>query len=102
MPFLLKPFWQQCEPNGTFAPLKANHLPVGNRMPIKEGKRYCINHPKARMNRTESFKALMNVKGGATDGTISSTAGLVIMPFVCEECGYLELYVADRTQNEKP
>lgn len=71
-------------------------------MPIKEGKRYCINHPKARMNRTESFKALMNVKGGATDGAISSTAGLVIMPFVCEECGYLELYVADRTQNEKP
>ena len=71
-------------------------------MPIKEGKRYCVNHPKVRMNRTESFKALMNVKGGATDGTISSTAGLVIMPFVCEECGYLELYVADRTQNEKP
>jgi predicted nucleic-acid-binding Zn-ribbon protein len=23
------------------------------------------------------------------------------MPFVCEECGYLELYVADKTQNEK-
>ncbi|MGI9045097.1 MAG: hypothetical protein ACR2GK_13380 [Gemmatimonadaceae bacterium] len=52
------------------------------------------------MNRTESFKALMNVKGGATDGSISTTAGLVIMTFVCEECGYLELYVADRTQHE--
>ncbi len=72
----------------------------GPGMPIKDGKRYCINHPKVRMNRTESFKALMNVKGGATDGTISTTAGLVIMTFVCEECGYLELYVADRTQHE--
>ncbi len=72
----------------------------GSGMPIKDGKRYCVNHPKVRMNRTESFKALMNVKGGATDGAISSTAGLVIMTFVCEECGYLELYVADRTQHE--
>lgn len=78
-----------------------DHLPAGSRyMPIKDGKRYCINHPKVRMNRTESFKALMNVKGGATDGSISTTAGLVIMTFVCEECGYLELYVADRTQHE--
>jgi len=23
------------------------------------------------------------------------------MPFVCEECGYLELYVADKTQREE-
>jgi len=66
-------------------------------MPIKEGKRYCINHPKARMNRTETLKALMSVKGDATSGSISTSAGLVVMPFVCEECGYLELYVADTT-----
>ena len=70
-------------------------------MPIKEGKRYCINHPKARMNRTESFKALVNIKGSATEGTINAASGLIVMPFVCEECGYLELYVADKTQNEK-
>jgi hypothetical protein len=73
----------------------------GNGMPIKEGKRYCINHPKARMNRTESFKALVNIKGSATEGTINASSGLIVMPFVCEECGYLELYVADKTQNEK-
>lgn len=71
-------------------------------MPIQQGKRFCINHPKVRMNRTESFKALVNIKGGATDGTIDANSGLVIMPFVCEECGYLELYVADKTQVEKP
>jgi hypothetical protein len=70
-------------------------------MPIKDGKRYCINHPNDRMNRTETFKALATVKGGATDGTINPNAGLIVMPFVCEECGYLELYVADRTQNEQ-
>lgn len=70
-------------------------------MPIKDGKRYCINHPNARMNRTESFKALVNIKGSATDGTINPNSGLVVMPFVCEECGYLELYVADKTQHEK-
>ena len=70
-------------------------------MPIKEGKRYCINHPKARMNRTESFKALVNIKGSATEGTINASSGLIVMPFVCEECGYLELYVADKTQQEK-
>ncbi len=70
-------------------------------MPIKDGKRYCVNHPNARMNRTETFKALVNVTGSAADGAINPQAGLVVMPFVCEECGYLELYVADKTQHEK-
>ena len=70
-------------------------------MPIKDGKRFCVNHPNARMNRTESFKALVNIRGGATDGTIDPSSGLVVMTFVCEECGYLELYVADKTQHEK-
>jgi hypothetical protein len=70
-------------------------------MPIKDGKRYCVNHPKARMNRTETLNALMSVKGDATSGAISTSAGLVVMPFVCEECGYLELYVADKTQQEQ-
>ena len=71
-------------------------------MPIKDGKRYCITHTNSRMNRTESFKALVNIKGNATEGTINPSSGLIVMPFVCEECGYLELYVADRTQQEKP
>ncbi|MEJ7759819.1 MAG: hypothetical protein WKF55_09560 [Gemmatimonadaceae bacterium] len=53
------------------------------------------------MNRTGTFKALANVEGTATEGTINSASGLVVMPFVCDECGYLELYVADKTQNEK-
>ena len=70
-------------------------------MPIKEGKRYCINHPNARMNRTESLKALVNIKGTAQEAQINTASGLVVMPFVCEECGYLELYVADKTQHEK-
>ena len=70
-------------------------------MPIKEGKRYCINHPAARMNRTETMKALVNMKGTGDDATINVASGLVVMPFVCEECGYLELYVADKTQHEK-
>ena len=74
-------------------------------MPIKDGKRYCVNHPNARMNRTESLKALVNMSGGTgtagVGATIDAKSGLVVMPFVCEECGYLELYVADKTQNEK-
>ena len=70
-------------------------------MPIKEGKRYCVNHPNARMNRTESFKALVNMSGSGPGATVNPNSGLVVMPFVCEECGYLELYVADKTQHEK-
>ncbi|HVF41076.1 MAG TPA: hypothetical protein VM939_14335 [Gemmatimonadaceae bacterium] len=73
-------------------------------MPIKDGKRYCINHPNARMNRTGTLKALSNVDGtgaGKMEGSINPTSGLVVMPFVCEECGYLEIYVADKTQQEK-
>jgi hypothetical protein len=52
------------------------------------------------MNRTETLKALVNMTGGATDGTLNTKSGLVVMPFVCEECGYLELYVADKTQRD--
>lgn len=70
-------------------------------MPIKDGKRYCVNHPNARMNRTESLKALVNIKGSAAEASINTASGLIVMPFVCEDCGYLELYVADKTQNEK-
>ncbi len=70
-------------------------------MPIKDGKRYCVNHPEMRMNRTGSFKALANFDGTASEGTINPGSGLVVMPFVCDDCGYLELYVADKTQNEK-
>jgi hypothetical protein len=69
-------------------------------MPIKDGKRYCINHTSSRMNRTGSFKALVNIDGSSADGKINPAAGLVVMPFVCEECGYLELYVADRTPQD--
>jgi len=54
------------------------------------------------MNRTETFKALVNIEGSSATGTLNPKSGLVVMPFVCEECGYLELYVADRTtQHDK-
>lgn len=72
-------------------------------MPLKDGKRFCLNHPKIRMTRTERFKALSNVEGATTAGSggkIDSTSGLIVMPFVCEECGYLELYLADKTPTE--
>jgi predicted nucleic-acid-binding Zn-ribbon protein len=69
-------------------------------MPIRDGKRYCINHTNSRMNRTERLKALTNVQGTGTDAKLDQSSGLVLMPFVCEECGYLELYVADKTQRE--
>jgi len=73
-------------------------------MPLKDGKRYCMNHPNTRMGRTERFKALVNVNGATTSGTggtIDPGSGIIVMPFVCEECGYLELYLADKTPQEK-
>ena len=65
-------------------------------MPIRDGKRYCITHTKTRMTRTDNFKALSNVTGDAKTGSVDAQSGLVVMPFLCEECGYLELDVADR------
>ena len=73
-------------------------------MPLKDGKRYCLNHPNARMGRTERFKALVNVDGATTTGvggTIDPGSGIIVMPFVCEECGYMELYLADKTPVER-
>jgi len=70
-------------------------------MPIRDGKRYCITHTNSRMSRTDNFKALSNVSGDAKTGTVDANAGLVVMPFLCEECGYLELYVADRERFQK-
>lgn len=70
-------------------------------MPIKDGKRYCINHPAARMRRTENFKALANVKGDAKTGSVDMHSGMIMMPFTCDECGYVELYIADKEKLEK-
>jgi len=73
-------------------------------MPLRDGKRYCINHTNTRMTRTERRKALVNVQGATTsgtEGTIDPGSGMIIMPFVCEECGYIELYLADKTPQEK-
>jgi hypothetical protein len=76
-------------------------------MPIRDGKRYCVTHTKTRMTRTDRLKALTNVTGSVTDGkldpnaSIDTTAALIVMPFFCEECGYLELYVADRARFDK-
>jgi hypothetical protein len=55
------------------------------------------------MGRTERFKALVNVEGATQSGkgTIDPGSGLIVLPFVCEECGYLELYLADKTPLEK-
>lgn len=70
-------------------------------MPIRDGKRYCVTHTKTRMTRTDNFKSLLNVTGDAKTGTVDSSAGLIVMPFICDECGYLELYVADRERFQK-
>ena len=46
----------------------------------------------------------MNVDGATTTGvggTIDPGSGIIVMPFVCEECGYMELYLADKTPVEK-
>lgn len=69
-------------------------------MPIRDGKRYCVTHTNSRMRRTETFKALSGVKGDAKTGTIDANSGMIIMPFTCDECGYIELYVADREKLE--
>lgn len=69
-------------------------------MPIVDGKRYCVNHTNTRMRRTENFKALANVSGDAKTGKVDMNAGMIIMPFTCDECGYIELYVADKERLE--
>lgn len=69
-------------------------------MPIRDGKRYCVSHTNSRMRRTENFKALANVKGDAQTGTVDASSGMIIMPFTCDECGYIELYVADKERLE--
>ena len=69
-------------------------------MPIIDGKRFCINHTNSRMRRTENFKALANVTGDAQTGTVDARSGMIIMPFTCDECGYVELYVAEKDKRE--
>lgn len=70
-------------------------------MPIRDGKRYCATHTKSRMSRTDRLKALINVEGTAAEGKLDHSSALIVMPFVCEECGYLELYIADRDSFSK-
>lgn len=69
-------------------------------MPIRDGKRYCVNHTNSRMRRTENFKALANVSGDAKTGAVDASSGMIVMPFVCDECGYMELYVGEKERLE--
>jgi predicted nucleic-acid-binding Zn-ribbon protein len=40
------------------------------------------------------------VSGDAKTGTVDARSGMIVMPFVCDECGYMELYVGEKERLE--
>ena len=68
-------------------------------MPIRNEDVYCINHEHTRMVRNEGFNALMRVERMSEGIAFDSASGVPVLVFSCPDCGYIELYAAQKTKD---
>jgi hypothetical protein len=68
-------------------------------MPIRNEDVYCINHENTRMVRNEGFNALMRVERMSEGIAFDSASGVPVQVFSCPDCGYIELYAAQKTKD---
>lgn len=59
-----------------------------------QGKVVCINHPQNEMTRYNAKLILpaIEIEEGKEDANINFDSGLLLVPFRCSECEYVELY----------
>lgn len=67
-------------------------------MPIKNDSITCINHPDIPMVRNSRPTVLHPVAMIDGQPAAMPTRGMFLSPFICRECGYVELYVVDKKQ----
>jgi hypothetical protein len=65
-------------------------------MPKYKKKITCINHPEKRLRKNERPTVLHPLE--LVDGAPSAMAkrGIFLVPYICVECGYVELYAIDK------
>jgi hypothetical protein len=67
-------------------------------MPFRNEDVYCINHVDTRMVRNEGFNALMRVERIGEGIGFDSASGVPVLIYSCPDCGYIELYAAQKTK----
>src|SRR5687768_2022476 len=66
-------------------------------MPLKNGMPFCVNHPGIALTRNEGFSALTEFKRHGPTGAFDPTRGVPVAVYYCPECGYIEMYAAQKT-----
>ena len=66
-------------------------------MPLRNGVPYCVNHTTTKLVRNEGFSAVTEVRKDGANVSFNPGSGVVVVVFFCEECGYVELYAAQKT-----
>lgn len=78
-------------------------------MPIANDIVSCINHPGRHMYRNDRLAILHPVELGDGKAVVIPDRGIFLEPYVCLECGYVELYamtkqaaLADLNESQEP
>ena len=66
-------------------------------MPIRNGKLSCVNHTDTEMSRNEGFSAIAQATKSGAGIHFDQSRGVPLVVFFCQTCGYVELYVAMKT-----
>lgn len=65
-------------------------------MPITKKSFTCINHPEQRLQRNDRPTVLHPVELSDGRPLPMANRGIFLIPYVCTECGYVELYAIDK------
>jgi uncharacterized protein YraI len=69
---------------------------------MKDSTIYCINHPHTPMVRNDGFNALVTLTKSGPNVSFNVGSGVPVVVFVCNACGYIELYAATKTPYWEP
>lgn len=66
-------------------------------MPLKQKIVWCVNHPDIAMIQNEGFNALIRLQRSGNTLSFDSSQGAPVLMYSCPECGYVEMYAAQKT-----
>lgn len=67
-------------------------------MPLRSNRLYCINHPNTPLQQNDSFGAVTEFRRHGGSGVFDGTRGVPVSIHYCPECGYIELYAAQKSE----
>lgn len=67
-------------------------------MPLKNGVPHCLNHPETPLVKQEGLNAITAMEKSASgQASFKPDTGIPTVVYFCQNCGYLEMYAAQKT-----